>query len=63
MPLEVERKYLNVDFATLRRALHDLGAAGFDWLMRASWNNSPLQYPSLKAVQSLRIHFRAFSKL
>ncbi|MCD7984898.1 MAG: class IV adenylate cyclase [Desulfovibrio sp.] len=37
MPLEVERKYLNVDFATLRRALHDLGARNLGAHFESNW--------------------------
>ncbi len=37
MPLEVERKYLNVDFAALRRALCDLDARNLGAHFESNW--------------------------
>lgn len=37
MPLEVERKYLHVDFAALRRTLYDLGARTSGAHFESNW--------------------------
>ena len=52
MPLEVERKYLHVDFAALRRTLYDLGARTSGAHFESNW---VFDTPDIQLFESRRL--------